>query len=148
MTAVPAAIDGLLALMRDSPILGAPNVLVSDGPWVQRPDEKDSVAIGWLSAETATVAWNSSPASLAADDPTEAFTIQGLVLSWRGDLDFKAARDRADALLEAVRTVIQADPTLQGAVSYTELFTMSLVNWQLEKGVEVYIQFGVRATVF
>jgi hypothetical protein len=148
MTAVPAAVGGLFTLMQDSPVLGGTNVQLSYGPWLKRPDANDSVVIGWLSAETATVAWNSSPASLEAGDTTEVFTIQCLILCWRGDFDFITAVARADALLEAVRAVVQADPTLDGSVSYAEVFTMSLVNWQLEKGVEVYIQFGVRVTVF
>lgn len=148
MTAVPAAISGLLALMRDSAVLGVDSVLICDGPWLQRPEAPDVVVIGWLPAEGPTVEWHSRAASLREGDNREDFTIQGLVSAWRGDIDLKAARDRADSLLEAVRTAIHSDPSLGGAVSHSQLITLSLAHWQLEDGVEVPIQFGIRAQVF
>jgi hypothetical protein len=147
MSAVPAAIDGLLAQMRLSPVLGTPDVLICDGPWLQRPQEPDVVVIGWLPAEGPTVEWHARPVSLREGDEREDFTIQGLISAWRGDTDLKAARDRADVLLEAVRTAIQEDRSLGGAVSHSQLITLSLAHWQLEDGVEVPIQFGVRAVV-
>lgn len=148
MTAVPAAIDGLLMQMRTSPVLSSQDVLICDGPWLQRPQEPDVVVIGWLPAEGPTVEWHSRPTSLREGDDREDFTIQGLVSAWRGDTDLKSARDRADVLLEAVRTAIHADPSLGAAVSHSQLITLSLAHWQLEDGVEVPIQFGIRAQVF
>lgn len=148
MTAVPAAIDGLLALMRTSPALSSPDVLICDGPWLQRPQEPDVVVIGWLPAEGPTVQWHAQPASLREGDHREEFTIQGLVSAWRGDTNLKTARDRADALIEAVRIAVRSDPSLGGAVSIAHVVTLSLAHWQLEDGVEVPIQFGIHAQVF
>lgn len=147
MTAVPSAIDGLLGLMRTSPLLNSDSVLICDGPWLQRPQEPDVVVIGWLPAEGPTVQWHSHPAALNAPDRGEEFTIQGLVSAWRGDTDLKSARDRADALLEAVRIAVHGDPSLGGAVSFSYLAMVSLAHWQLEDGVEVPIQFGIHARV-
>lgn len=147
MTAVPAAIDGLLALMRISPVLSSHKVLICDGPWLQRPQEPDVVVIGWLPAEGPTVQWHSHPTSLREADRGEEFTVQGLVSAWRGDTKLKLARDRADALLEAVRLAVRSDPSLGGAVSFSYLTAVSLAHWQLEDGVEVPIQFGIHARV-
>ena len=147
MSAVPGAVDGLLALMRTSAVLSADGVLICDGPWLHRPEEPDVVVIGWLPEEGPTVAWHSDHASLRIDDTTEDFTIQGLVSAWRGDTDLKTARHRADELLEAVRIAVLLDQTLGGAVNFARLFTLSQAHWQMEKGVEVPIQFGIRARV-
>jgi hypothetical protein len=147
MSAVPAAFDGLLTLLRVSPVLNTPDVAICDGPWIDRPQEPDAISVGWLPAEGPTVEWHSHPADLRGDYREE-FTIQGLVSAWRGDTDMKAARDRADVLLEAVRVAIGTDPTLGGAASRAQLFALSLAHWQLENGVEVPIQFGVRVNVF
>lgn len=148
MTAVAAAIDSLLAQMRTSSTLSVPEVFICDGPWLQRPQEPDVVVIGWLPVEGPTVQWHARPASLREGDRVEEFTIAGLISAWRGDTDLKTARDRAVALLEAVRLAIQDDPTLGGVVSRAELTTLSLAQWQLEDGVEVPIQFGVHVLVF
>lgn len=148
MSAVPAAVDGLLALMRSSAVLSADTVLICDGPWIVRPEEPDVVVIGWLPEEGPTVAWHSDHASLLVSSTTEDFTIQGLVSAWRGDTDLKSARHRADELLEAVRVAVQRDQTLGGAVATARLFTLSQAHWQMDKGVEVPIQFGIRARVF
>jgi hypothetical protein len=148
MTAVPAAIDGILALMHSSAVLGVDGVLICDGPWLVRPIESDVVVIGWLPEEGPTVGWHSDHASLRIGDTTQDFTIQGLVSTWRGDDDLQAARRRADVLLEAVRVAIQNDQTLGGAVNFAALHTISQAHWRMEKGVEVPIQFGIHARVF
>lgn len=148
MTAVPAAIDGLLALLRTSAVLSDENVLIRDGPWVVRPDQPDVVVIGWLPTEGPTVEWHSTHASLRIGDTAEEFTVQGLVSAWRGDTDMKSARHRADELLEAVRVAVQLDQTLGGSVATAALVTLSQAHWQMEQGVEVPIQFGIRARVF
>ena len=148
MSAVPGAVDGLLALMRTSAVLSADGVLICDGPWLHRPEEPDVVVIGWLPEEGPTVAWHSDHASLRIGDTTEEFTIQGLVSAWRGDTDMASVRHRADELLEAVRVAVQLDQTLGGSVAVAQLFTLSQAHWQMEKGVEVPIQFGIRARVF
>ena len=148
MTAVAAAIDGLLARIRSSPTLSVPEVFICDGPWLVRPTEPDVIVIGWLPAEGPTVEWHAQHASLREGDESEDFVIQGLISSWRGDTDLKAARDRATQILQAIRATIWSDPSLDGAVSRAQLETISLAQWQSEDGVEVPIQFGVRVLVF
>lgn len=148
MTAVAAVIDNLLVRLKSSPVLSTPDVFICDGPWINRPQEPDVIVVGWLPAEGPTVEWHAQHASLREGDEREDFTIQGLISAWRGDTDLKSARDRAITLLSAIRTVIQADPSLGGVVAKAQLVTVSLAQWQTEDGVEVPIQFGIHVLVF
>lgn len=146
MTAVPAAIDGLLAVARSWPDLGGSGVRVDDGPWLSRPVEQDVIVIGWLPVEAPTVAWAADPASL--DSEAEVFDIHSLVSAWRLDTVLKAARDRADFLLEAMRSAVRSDRTLGGVVATSRLVTLHLTSHQHAAGCSVNIEFAVQSRVF
>ncbi|MGH8571249.1 MAG: hypothetical protein ACREX8_01565 [Gammaproteobacteria bacterium] len=119
---------------------------IEDGPWLDRPSEPDVIAIGWLPDEGASVEWTGDPAGLDSD--AEVFQVQGLVSAWDGNGVMKTARDRADVLLEAIRTELRSHQTLQGAVGRARLVTMSGSQYQTDRGCEFTIEFAVRINVF
>lgn len=144
MTSVPAAVDGLLSVLRGSSTFA--RVKVEDGPWVTRPSDLDVVVIGWLPDEGPTVDWSDPIAGLDSD--SETYDVQGLVSSWDGDSVIKTARDRADGILEAIRGLLRDDPTLDGAVSRARLVSGAMTQYQTSGGCEVAINFAVRCDVF
>lgn len=144
MTTVPAAIDGLLGLLRASPALTG--VRLDDGPWLQRPSEPDVIVVGWLPDELPTVAWVDEIAGL--DSEGESYDLQGLASAWNGDSVMRVARDRADVLIEAVRAEVRGDPTLGGAVSKARLVTADMAQYQTGQGCEVAMTYAIRIQVF
>lgn len=144
MTSVPAAVDGLLSVLRGSSTFA--RVKVEDGPWVTRPTDPDVAVIGWLPDDGPTVDWSDPIAGLDSD--AETYDVQGLMSCWNGDGDIKAARDRADGLIEAFRGLLRDDPTLDGAVSRARLATGAMTQYQTSGGCEVAINFAVRVDVF
>lgn len=146
MSAVPAAVDNLLAELRAASTLSG--VRVFDGPPQDAPTEFDVVVIGWQPEESEAVEWSNDPASMAADDDSETFTVQGLVSVQRGDVDLPVARSRADEILEAVRAVVRADSTLGGAVTRSRLTTTRGTPIQDHRGCQYRMTFVIRAWVF
>lgn len=145
ITAVPAATDALIQLLRTTPDLAG--VRVNDGPLLDKPTEAKIVVIGWLPDEGPTVEWASEPASLALADDRETFTMQNLVDVSSGGIVMKTVRDEADRILEAARAAIDADPTLGGAVTRASVATVSATPYQTDKGAEYTIIWSVRFDV-
>lgn len=146
MTAVPAAIDGLLTLARAASAIGAAGVRVDDGPWLSPPVEADVVVIGWIPIEGPTVAWVEDLAGL--DSRSETFDVHCLVRSWRPDTVLKTARDRAEVLLEALRSAVRADQRLRGAVDTARVAAVHLTSAQHSSGCSVSIELVVQCRVF
>lgn len=146
MTAMPAAVDGLLSALGASTALT--RVRIDDGPWIDRPSELDIIVIGWQPDEGNAIEWRAEPASPAAGDDSEEFTIRGMVSVWRGDTNTKALRDRADEILEAIRTEVHTDPTLAGAVSRARLVTLNAAPYPTDQGWEFLIEFAIQCKVF
>lgn len=144
MTAVPAAIDNLIAILRATPALA--KVLILDGPWLDRPSDKDVIVIGWLPEENATVDWTEDTAGLGSYG--ERFDIQGLASSFSGGTLLKPPRDRCDFLLETVRTAVHAHSTLNGAVSRARVIAQHMTPFQNESGSAVDTDFTVSCEVF
>jgi hypothetical protein len=144
MTALPAAIDGLVALLRSTPALAG--VRIDDGPWVDEPSEHDVIVIGWLPDDTSMVTWTEDLAGLGSTGET--FTIQGLVSSFRGDSSLKAVRDIADGLLEIVRAAVHANQTLGGAVNRARIAAQTMTPIKDAKGTAVEIDFIVHLQVY
>lgn len=145
MTAMPAAIDALVSASSASPSLTT--VRIDDGPWIDRPSERDIIVFGWQPDEDSLVEWTADPASLGGDD-SEQFTVRGVVSVWRGEHGHKALRDRGDEILEAIRALIRGDPTLDGAVSRSHLVTVKANQYPTDQGWEFVIEFAVRCWVF
>lgn len=146
MTAVPAATDGLLSIARTSSVIGGAGVRTDDGPWLSPPPEAELVVIGWIPIEGPTVAWVEDLAGL--DSRSETFDLHGLIRVWRADWVLKSARDRADVLLEALRSGVRADPSLRGAVNTARVVATHMTSESHSNGCSVAIEFAVQCRVF
>lgn len=151
MSTVPAALSALVALARSSPALaalripGQPAVRVEDGPWLDRPSEPDVICIGWEPDEGEVVTF-AATYDLASGQ--ESYDVVCLASSWSGGTDLPSRRARADALVEAVRAELMADPTLGGAVTRAEVTTQSWAQFQTSAGCEVPIEFVIHVEAF
>lgn len=143
MTAVPAAIDALLLLLRNAPALAA--VRVYDGPWLMEPSEDDVVVIGWLPEDSATVSLREAP-RLASSEST--FSVQGLAVAWSGDDDMHVVRARVDTTIETIRTTLLLNPSMSGAVSWAILALGSYRQARNAKGCEAVWDFTVNVNAF
>lgn len=146
MTAVPAAIDGLLSLARSSSLIGGAGVRIDDGPWLSPPPDAELLVVGWLPIEGPTVAWVEDLAGL--DSVSETFDIHNLLRVWRPDTVLKSARDRVDDLLEALRAAVRADQSLRGAVGFSRVVASHMTSSQNSEGCSVSIEFAVQCRVF
>lgn len=143
MTTVPAVRRGVTAAIRS---VTGPRVLVLNGPWLQRPVEPDVIVVGWLPDEGATVEFRRTTAGLGSEE--ESFDLAGLVSAWRGDGDMVAAVDRADELVESIRTALVADPTVGGVVMRAWLQTLSFSDYQTSEGAQSAVEFAVGVTAY
>lgn len=148
MTAVPAAIDALIAMARADTAIGGAGVRVDDGPWMSPPIEQELVVIGWVPIQGPTVAWVEDLTSLSGSQ-SEAFDIHCHTRVWRADAVLRAARHRVDEIVNALRLAIRADNTLMGAVDHAQLAAQHLISEQHSSGgCSVSIDFVVQAQVF
>ena len=136
-SAIPAALDALVAGVERSPHLGGWQVL--DGE-VNRELRKDWVAIG-LSPDDLDIEATRIIAGLGSD--LESFTILGLIRSWSGSGLVKPRRDRAFAALAAVHAVLMGDRRLGGAVTRARLTQVVYVPIRTAQGVGVEIPFRI-----
>ncbi|ARF75683.1 hypothetical protein B7C62_28075 [Kitasatospora albolonga] len=133
-SAVPAAIDALLAILRAAPALGG--VRVIDGPPGVNFTEKDRIYIGWSPASEQAVEIQQRFASAGARLRDEDAAITCYIETRRGDKDMSLRRSRAFEMLAAVETALRATgaapaaPTLNGSVLWAELTAGSLVQVQ------------------
>lgn len=143
MTTVPAALTALVATAEEA----LPGVKVGDGPWLQRPDNPDIVAIGLEDPDTArAVEFTADIAGLASEQET--YTVMCLASSWTGDTDMAARRARTDEMVETIRAALKAEPTLGGVVMRARLATLSLDQFQAGNGCEAIALFAVRVDAF
>lgn len=142
MTTIPAALDALVGLVGRT----QPDVLVSDGPWLARPDRPDVIAVGWTPTEGEAVEMVDVDAGL--ETSRETYDIICLASSWSGDTAMGARRARVDGMVEQVRARLVADPTLGGAVARARLATVSLGQYQTASGAEAAVEFTVRVDAF
>lgn len=150
MTVVPAVIDFLVSMLRTDPGMVGDQVLVEDGPWINRPDAAAVIVVGWVPEEGESVDWQAAPSDLD-DVAGETFTLQGLV-SYLDSSDapdsMKRARDNADALLERLRGLVARERKLGGAVSRAEVVQVSAGPDQGEDGAEWAIRWAINARKF
>ena len=148
MTAVPAAIDALIAIARNSSVIGGAGVRVDDGPWMSPPPEQELIVIGWVPIEGPTVAWVEDLVSLSGPQ-SETFDVHNMIRVWRRDAVLKAARDRVDEIFEALRAAVRADVTLRGAVDNAQVAAQHLTSEQNSTGgCSVSIDFAVQCQIF
>lgn len=148
MTAVPAAIDALIAMARSSNSIGGSGVRVDDGPWLSPPDDQELMVIGWVPIEGPTVAWVEDRVSLSGPQ-SEIFDVHNYIRIWRPDAVLKSARDRADQVFEAIRAIVRADVTLMGSVDSAQVAAQHLTSRKHSTGgCSVTIDFAVQCQVF
>jgi hypothetical protein len=140
MTAVPATLDALLAVVSED--AGFAGVRVFDGSWIDRPSEPDVIVIGWLAPD-------GQPPVVFAENPLlgsseSTFTVRGLVSSWTGDEDMPGVRARADALLETLRVALRADPSLGEVVTSASLQAARFTPLRSEQGCEALWDFTIQ----
>ena len=150
MSTVPAALTALVQVVRSSPALAALTngdaaVRVEDGPWLDRPSESDVIVIGWTPDEGQAVELTHT---YDMGSGRESYDVVCLASSFSGDTDLAVRRARTDELVEAVRTELQADPTLGGVVTHAEITSQSWDQYQTSNGCEVPVQFTVHVEAF
>ncbi|MHC3392092.1 hypothetical protein ACLQ2E_21895 [Streptomyces lavendulocolor] len=146
-SAVPAAIDALISILRAAPALG--DVEIIDGPPTDDMAAADIVTVGWQpdSAESAQLSQTFAYAGARRRD--EEFVILGYLESWTGDDSFQPRRARAFALLALIEDAIRASnsnpeaPTLDGTVLWAEFQAGSLRQSFTDQGAKAGIAWAV-----
>lgn len=146
-SAVPAAIDALLAILQAAPALA--EVRIIDGPPSVNFTEKQRVYVGWSPAADQAAEVQQDFASAGARRRDETFTIAGYVETRTGDKDMSVRRARAFEILAAVEIALRATdaepeaPTLRGTVLWAHLTAAGLVQEQNSDGALAGLPFTV-----
>ncbi|KUH38386.1 MULTISPECIES: hypothetical protein [Streptomyces] len=146
-SAVPAAIDALLAILRAAPALA--DVDIIDGPPTGDMSAADIVAVGWQPDGEDAVSLVQEFAYAGARRRDEEFVISCWLESWTGDSDVASRRTRAFELLAVVEDALRASdaapeaPTLGGAVLWAHLTAGTLRQVNTDQGVRVGVAFSV-----
>lgn len=146
-SAVPGAIDALLAILRAAPALSEVQVL--DGPPVGDQSAHDYVAVGWQPDSEEAVQLEQTFNAAGARTRDEDFAILCWVDTWTGDSEVRARRLRAFELLGVIESAIRASgpnptaPTLDGAVLWAHVTAGTLKQANTNDGVRAGIAFTV-----
>lgn len=146
-SAVPAAIDALLAILRAAPALA--EVRVIDGPPGVNLTERHRIYVGYSPGAEQAVEIQQSFASAGARRRDEDASIACYAETRGGDTDMSLRRTKIFELLAAVEEALRATdaaptaPTLNGAVLWSELTAGSLVQEQGDKGTLAGLSFTV-----
>lgn len=145
---VPAALDELLAILRDAP--GLSEVKVMDGPASVNLTARQVIYIGWSPSSDTAVSLTQAFANAGARNRDEDFTISGHIESWSGDADaMKLQRDRAFAILGEVEIALRATdafpeaPTLNNTVQWAHLTAGDLTQEKNADGPLASLGFSV-----
>lgn len=136
---LPAALDALVSLATTSPDLAGLQVL--DGPAAAWP-EAEFLAVG-LSPEDLTVNVTELAGGIASRE--QSAPILCLIRSWDGSTDVRTRRIRAFQILDVIRTQLELDPSVKGAVERLEVTGSLYAPAQGRRGVVVDIVFVVTA---
>lgn len=136
---IPAAIDGLLAVLAASTSLRG--VTIFDGAPLT-DTAKDFIAVGFVE-DGAAIEAQQTPRGLGNLRRGESFTISCVVSSWRGGTVAKTVRDRAFELFGFVEDAVRAGGTLSGSVIFGEITQSSVSQYQTDMGAVCDIQFTV-----
>ncbi|WP_029289131.1 hypothetical protein [Cellulomonas sp. HZM] len=144
-TAMPAAIDALIAMLRD---VAPPDVTVWDGLWPTDAAPKRYLMVGvsdpsdneLIDAATATQPWG----SLGHRQRKEAFTLHCVAVAWDGGSDLAACRTAAAGVLDIAIDTVTSDPTLRGSVlQVASVSGLALQQSYDDQGVIVNIPFDL-----
>lgn len=127
-SAIPAAIDGLVALCTGQVAPGGllERVIVFDGPPFTKPSEQQLLFIGDTPDDLSSVSGTQDFAHIGARQRDEDFSIYCTAVSRSGGTDMKVERDRAFRMKGAVEKLLRpgfpgADITLGGAVMWAHV---------------------------
>lgn len=150
-SAVPAAMDALLAIAREAAKAagsGLAGVEIVDGPPVVNLTNPDRVHFGWQPDADTAVALQQSFASAGARRRDEDFTIVCYAETRAGETDTAARRRRVFEIVGAVETMLRATdaaptaPTLNGTVQWAHLTAGDLHQYQVE-GSQAGLNFTI-----
>ncbi|MFF7200519.1 hypothetical protein [Streptomyces sp. NPDC008141] len=147
VSAVPGAIDALLAILRAAP--GLQGVQVLDGPPTGDQSAKDYVAVGYQPETDEAVQITQSFAYAGARTRDEQAVVLGWIDTWTGDRDMHARRTRAFELLGVIELAIRASggspdaPTLNGSVLWSEFTAGVLKQANTDQGVRAGIAWSI-----
>lgn len=141
---IPAAIDGLLALLAARPALAG--VPLYDGPPLSETSTPHRIVVGYDGTDQSVDGdqeWASSPYQ-APTSRDERYVIRCLAEAWTGSTTLKSARDDAFTLLAEIEQAVRGDPTLGGAVLYAGLGGgITVQQPQTDAGALCSVTFGV-----
>ncbi|MCX4786465.1 hypothetical protein OG369_09805 [Streptomyces sp. NBC_01221] len=146
-SAVPAAVDALLAILRAAPALA--EVRIVDGPPSVNLTERQRIYVGWSPGAEQAVDTAQDFAYAGARSRNEDFSIACYVETRAGDKDMVLRRVKAFELLAAVEDALRATndaptaPTLSGTVLWAHLTAGSLVQEQTDGGALAGLSFTV-----
>lgn len=146
-SAVPAAIDALLEILRAAPALAG--VQIVDGPPVDDQAVPDQLCVGYQPDEGESAAMSQDFAYAGARRRDEDGAISCWLEAWSGDKEMRPRRLRAFELLAVVEDVLRASdssreaPTLNGTVQWSQLAAGSLRQGFTDGGARVGIGFSV-----
>ncbi|MEU0691443.1 hypothetical protein [Streptomyces uncialis] len=133
---VPAAVDALLAILRDA--AGLTGVRIVDGPEAVNLTDRDRVHVGWQPGGEAAVELEQDFNAAGARTRDETFSIGCYAESRGGDRDMALRRARVFELAAAVETALRATdtepeaPTLRGTVLWAHLTAGNLTQTHSE----------------
>lgn len=145
-SAVPAAVNALLAILQAAPALADARVV--DGPPSTNLTDRMVLYVGWQPGADAAVALEQDFASAGARTRDESFEISCYAEARSGDKDMTTQRGRVFDLVAAVETALRATdtdptaPTLNGTVLWAHLTTGNLSQAQ-DQGTVAGLSFTV-----
>jgi hypothetical protein len=146
-SAVPAAVDALLTILRAAPGLADARLL--DGPPSNNLTERRRIYVGWQPGGEAAVALTQAFASAGARQRDEDFDIACYAEVRGGDKDMARQRAAVFVLVAEVETALRATdaapdaPTLNGTVLWAHLTTGDLTQVQDANGPLAGLGFTV-----
>jgi hypothetical protein len=147
-SAVPAAVDALLAILSAAP--GMTGVRVVDGPPTTNLAATDCLFVGYQPGSEIAVDISQDFASAGARDRDENFDLLCYIESHSGGTDMGARRRRAFEILAQVENTLRATdaapeaPTLNRTVQWAHLAAGDLIQAQTDAGALVALPFTVR----
>lgn len=139
-SSIPAAIDGIITLLKAAP--GLRGVEVMDGaPTVNTPN--DFVAVAFSEDGGDVVSGYQGILAMGNLLRDESYDISCRVSSWIGGTEMKKVRDRAFDLFAAIETTLQGAMTLDGAVTFAQIAPVSFAQYQTDQGATADLDFAV-----
>ena len=143
-SSIPAAIDGLLGLLRASADLRGVEIIDGE-PTTNTP--KEFIAVAFAEDGGEVVSGMQVVATIGNLRRSETFDISCFVSAWTGSTATKVVRDRAFDLYAAVENAVRAGGTLGGSVIFADISQESFAQYQTDQGAVADIAFTVAVKI-